>query len=121
MAEISEDFPVRTIQSIRINDRLIDICKKTGLPLSTIVESGLIHFGTMSDKDRIDYLNKYNSDKIHSIELMEPQFNIAEEAVNKAKESLGKQAKGTSTKMLLAIGLGLLTAWIFTKDMKGGE
>lgn len=121
MAKISEDFPERSVQSFRINDRLLEICKQTGIPLSTIVENSLVNFSLLNDNQRIQFLYEYNPDKVESDRMIVPQINIAEVATAKATESLGKQAKGTSTKMLLAIGLGILAALFVTKGLKGGE
>lgn len=115
MVSISEDYKSRSIQSVRVNDKLTDICKQTGIPLSNVVESCLVHFATLKDEERLELLNTYTTDKVDSQAIVEPALNIAEQAVTTAKESLGKKADGTSTKMLLAIGLGIL-ALMLTKE-----
>lgn len=111
MPTINAQFQDRSVHSIRINDKLVDICKDTGLPLSQIVETCLTNFAIMSDDDRINLLVDNDPDKIESSRLQPPGFNFAIKAIEKAKEHLGdKSTERTSNKLLITIGLVLLAA-----------
>ena len=111
MSTINSQFRDRSVHSIRINDKLVDICKDTGLPLSQIVENCLTNFATMSDDDRIQFLVEADPDKVESSRLKTPSYNFAEKAIEKAKQHLGdKPTERTSNKLLIAIGLVLLAA-----------
>lgn len=118
MASLNEQFPERSVHSVRINDYLVDCAKKTGIPISNIFEAGLTNFLTLSDEKRIQFLVENDPDKVEQVQITEPQFNYAEKAIEKAKESLGtKYTNRTSTKFLIAVGLVLLLAlFLSNKD-----
>jgi hypothetical protein len=109
MSSINEEFLDRSVHSVRINDHLIECAKKTGIPISNIIEAGLPHFVTLSDEERIKYLVENDPDKVDPSQIQEPRYNYAEKAIEKAKESLGtKSTSKTSNKFLIAVGLVLL-------------
>jgi hypothetical protein len=109
MGTINEAFPKKSGHSIRVNDRVTEICNKTGLPFSNIVETCLAHFASMDDDDRVQFLVDYDPDKLNADQLKEPGFDYAERAIGLAKKNLGtKSFERTSIKVLLALGLALL-------------
>lgn len=116
MESINGMFPEKSVHSIRINTKLVETTKKTGIPLSNVIETCLSHFATLSDEQRIQFLVDNDTDKVEVDKINEP-YNYAEVAIKKAKESLGnKYTDRTSTKFLIAIGLMLLLAFLLPKD-----
>lgn len=108
----------RSLHSIRIHERLVDICNKTGLPLNNIVESCLVKFTTLNDEERIQFLVNNDPDKVDFSSLKDPEFNYADRAINEAKQQLGNKSLGRmSVKALIAIGLFIL-AGIFLAAKK---
>lgn len=115
MVTINEKFREKSVHSIRINDKLVEITKKTGLPLSNIIESCLINFLSLDDDDKIRLLAENNSDKVDVSQILEPKYDFAKEAIKTAKQTIGnKQSDRTSDKILIAIGLTLLAALLLT-------
>ncbi|WP_366923889.1 hypothetical protein MFMK1_000808 [Metallumcola ferriviriculae] len=113
MQTIQENFKARSTYSIRLNDKLAEIAQKTGLPLSNVIEICLANFATLNDDEKIQFIAENDPGKINASELKEPTFNYADEAVCKAKDSLGDKASKMSNKILIAIGLALLAAFLF--------
>lgn len=114
----------KSLHSIRVNHRLIDICEKTGLPLSNIIESCLVYFATLNDRDRIKFLVNNDPYKIDYSSFVEPSFNYADRAIAEAKQQLGsnKSLSRISVKALIALGLVLLASMLFSLNKeKGGE
>lgn len=116
MASISEVHPKKSLQSVRVNDALVEICKDTGIPFTNIVEACLAKFSTMNDEDRIKFLVENDPAKVESSKIIKPSFDYAERAIEKAKENLGnKYNDRTSIKLLLAIGLVMLLSLFIPK------
>ena len=109
MESISDICATRTVQSVRLNQHLTNICRETGVPLAQIIEACLGHFCTLSDENRVKLLTEYDPDKLDHTRLREAQ-NIAVLATEKAKQELGSQAGSMPNKALLSIGLVLLGA-----------
>lgn len=116
MALLNEDYPNKTSQSVSINEKVVDVCKQTGLPISQIVESCLIQFARMDDATRFNLLAENDANKVNTSDIVTPGFNYAEKAVKEAKNQVGKLAMGMSTKALIAIGIALLAAIFFMSN-----
>ncbi|MCB8817397.1 hypothetical protein [Desulfosporosinus shakirovi] len=115
MASLNEQYPVRSVHSVRLNDHLIECAKETGIPISNIIESCLTNFVTLSDEERMQLLVNSDPDKVEAEQVKKPKFNYADRAIEKAKESLGnKYSNRTSTKLLIALGLMLMVAVFFS-------
>ncbi|SDH43018.1 hypothetical protein [Desulfosporosinus hippei] len=117
MASVNEQYPLRSVHSVRLNDHLVECAKETGIPISNIIESCLTNFVTLSDEDRIQLLVNNDPDKVEAEQVIKPKYNYADRAIEKAKESLGnKYSNRTSTKLLIALGLMLLVAFFSKND-----
>lgn len=117
MASLNEQYPVRSVHSVRLNDHLVECAKETGIPISNIIESCLTNFATLNDEERIRLLVNNDPDKVEKEQVIMPQYNYAERAIKKAKEDLGnKYSNRTSTKLLIALGLMLLVAFFSKKE-----
>lgn len=109
----------KSLHSIRIYDKLSNICINTGLPLNSIVESCLVNFATLSDEDRIQFLVKNDPDKVDLSSLKEPEFNYADRAIDEAKQQIGNKPLGRmSVKALIAIGLMILAGIFLSANQK---
>ena len=115
----SSELKTRTTHSIRIFHRLVEICEHTGLPLSNIIESCLVHFAALNDQDRIKFLVENDPDKADVSSFSYPEFNYADKAQNVAREHFGDKPLGRiSTKALIAIGLAILVGLFFSFKKK---
>jgi predicted PurR-regulated permease PerM len=116
MVSIDELYPEKTLHSIRINDKLVEVAKNTGIPFSNIVETCLTNFSTLNDQQRINFLVNNDPSKVDESRIIQPEFNYADEAVKKAKESLGNKFNNrTSLKLLITMGLVLLLSLFMSK------
>lgn len=116
MAFLNEDHPNKISQSVSINEKLVDVCKQTGLPISQIVESCLIQFARMDDAARVSLLAENDANKVSTSAIVTPEFDYAKRAVKEAKNQVGKHAFNMSTKALIAIGIALLAAVFFMSN-----
>lgn len=110
MPTLSEFYPNRSLQSVRLNSGLLDVCRATGVPTSQIVEASLGYFATLTDEQKIVLLTKFDPDKLDVQEVYKPQMNLAQCATETAKRELGAQANSMPGKTILTVGLLLLGA-----------
>lgn len=123
MESISDFDTTRTVQSVRLNQYLSNICRETGVPLAQIIEACLGYFCTLADEDKVKFLMEYDPDKLAITRIRKTQ-NIAILATEKAKQELGSQASNMPNKALLSVGLVLLGAlgiMAITKSNKGDD
>jgi hypothetical protein len=115
MAAINKAYTAKNTRGMRLNQKLLDICGNTGISTNSIVESCLVHFATLDDDQRIKFLAENDPDKVDASKIVEPstENTIKDRAIHAAQENLGKTPSRTSEKLLVAIGLALLTAFIF--------
>lgn len=109
MPTINEAYTAKDTRGIRINQKLIELCNKTGLSPNSIMESCLVYFATLDDDKRIQFLAKYDPDKIDVSKIIEPEENtIRDRAITAARANLGRTPSRTSEKLLITVGLTLL-------------
>jgi len=123
--EVSVPMPttkVKSIHSVRLDERLVKLCNETGLPLNNIIETCLVYFATLKDEERIKFLAKNDPDKLDYSNTKKPGFDYANKAIQVAKQELGDKPLGRiSMKALIAIGLTLLAVMFLAsnKDERG--
>ena len=110
MPTFSESFSNRSVQSVRINSGLVDVCKATGVPVTQIVEACLGYFATLSDEKKIELLTEYDPDRLDVQMVYKPQLNLAQQATETARRELGAQASNMPGKTILTVGMLLLGA-----------
>jgi hypothetical protein len=116
MGILSEDHQGRFQTSIRINEKVAEVCKDTGLHMNNIVENALVHFCRLNDEEKIKLLVENNPDKIETSELLVPNFNFADRALEAAQQKLGKSINSIrSTKILIMLGLSIVLLLLLGK------
>jgi len=105
----------KQVQSIRINRKLVELTEDTGFYLSHLVEACLINFFKLNDNEKVKFLYANDPTKTDLNILTKPD-NIAKRAEETARAQLGPEAKRTSIKALIAIGLTMLFLFLISQN-----
>lgn len=60
MPKITDIETEKTHVGARINKHLVQLLKEAEIPVSDVIESSLIYFLTLSDADKVKFIDNYN-------------------------------------------------------------
>lgn len=72
MTKASEPCDEKTIVSARVNSTAVAILKQNEIPVSDVIEAGIIHFLYLDDQDKVAFLLKNNSDVMNIDDFKAP-------------------------------------------------
>lgn len=67
------DIKDKTTVSARVNSYVVDMYKESEIPISMVIESGLIYFMKLDDEDKIKFLSQNLTDNVKVTELKKPE------------------------------------------------
>lgn len=91
------DIKDKTTVSARVNSYVVDMYKESEIPISMVIESGLVHFMKLDDEEKIKFISQNLIDNVKVKELKKPK--------NSWKNMLEKNLKDFSIPVTLISSL----------------
>jgi predicted PolB exonuclease-like 3'-5' exonuclease len=91
------DIKDKTTVSARVNSYVVDMYKESEIPISMVIESGLVHFMKLDDEEKIKFISQNLIDNVKIKELKKPK--------NSWKNMLEKNLKDFSIPVTLISSL----------------
>jgi len=67
------DIKDKTTVSARVNSYVVDMYKESEIPISMVIESGLVHFMKLDDEEKIKFISQNLIDNVKVKELKKPK------------------------------------------------